>query len=165
MMMWTCMLCSQHSHPPPPFTQVYSVGMYCSDAIKDALAGLSKAKAPLSSLSVQNTTFLLQMNFKVGAEKMASAIADSVAPRNPSSDDVEQLKELIVSGLKGPAVKGTTLQFDCRSGEGVDVTVDGRAQGSVDSATLAEAFCNVFLDDKTVSPALRASILDNCCAE
>jgi Chalcone isomerase-like len=96
---------------------------------------------------------------------MASAIADSVAPRNPSSDDVEQLKELIVSGLKGPAVKGTTLQFDCRSGEGVDVTVDGRAQGSVDSATLAEAFCNVFLDDKTVSPALRASILDNCCAE
>jgi Chalcone isomerase-like len=130
---------------------------------------MSKAKASLSSsLSSQNATFLLQMNFKVGAEKMASAIADSVAPRNPSSSggDLEQLKELIVSGLNGaPAVKGTTLQFDCHSGVGVDVTVDGKAQGSVDSATLAEAFCNVFLDDKTVSPALKTSILDNCCAE
>ena len=156
--------------------QVYSVGMYCSDAIKDALAGLSKGveqgkqalAAVASGAKSENTTttFLLEMNFKVGAEKMAKAIADSVAPRHTGAgSEVDQLKELIFQGVhkKGAAVKGTKLQFDC-SGAGVGVLVDGNDQGSVESAALAHAFCDVFLDDQTVSPALRTSILDNCCA-
>ena len=95
--------------------------MYCSEALKDTLSQLSrtadKGKEALKALRAgaakEPTTFLLQMNFKVGAEKMASAIAESVAPRHSGSpQDVEKLKDKIFDGvsLKGAAVKGTKLQ-------------------------------------------------------
>mmetsp|Transcript_11187 Transcript_11187/g.13508 ORF Transcript_11187/g.13508 Transcript_11187/m.13508 type:complete len:212 (-) Transcript_11187:745-1380(-) len=158
--------------------KVYSVGMYCSETLKSTMSSLSKTadkgKKALNALCAgakdfaeeQSTSFLLQMNFKVGAEKMASAIADSVSPRHTGNPaDVEDLKGLIFQGVsaKGAAVKGTTLQFDCSS-SGVDVAVDGAAQGNVNSTSLAEAFCDVYLDDDCVSPAMRQSVLDNCCA-
>lgn len=107
------------------------------------------------------------MNFKVGAEKMASAIADSVAPRHTgSAKDVEQLKTLIFDGVNangdGAATKGTTFQFDCGS-DGLGVSVDGKSQGSVESPGLSQSFCDVYLDDKCVSSQLRDSCLENCC--
>jgi hypothetical protein len=98
---------------------------------------------------------------------MASAIAESVSPRHTgSASEVNDLKSLIFHGVeaKGAASKGTTFQFDC-SDSGVAVTVDGKSQGAVDSATLSSAFCDVYLDDKCVSPALRQSCVDNCCAD
>lgn len=148
--------------------------MYCSEALKESLSQVSrtadKGKKALDSLrsgaKSQHTTFLLQMNFKVGAEKMASAIAESVAPRHSGvPGEVESLKTKIFDGVfsKGAAIKGTSLQFDC-SEEGVGVMVDGKSQGVVESAGLAAAFCDVYLDDKCVSPALRDCILQNCCA-
>ena len=104
------------------------------------------------------------MNFKVGAEKMASAIADSISPRTSSASEVEKLKVLIFEGVsdKGAAVKGTVLKFNCS--DGVEVTVDGKTSGKVASPELAKAFRDVYLDDKCVSPKLRESVLDNCCA-
>ena len=153
--------------------KVYSVAMYCQSALRDKLATISKSankKQALNTLRIgakdEKTSFLLQMSFKVGAEKMASAIAESVAPRHTgSSQDVDSLKSLIFNGVskKGAAVKGTTFQFDCTR-SGIDVSVDGKNQGSVPSNGLAQAFCDVYLDDKCVSPPLRESILDNCCA-
>ena len=62
---------------------------------------------------------------------MASAIADSVAPRHSGSkQDVDDLKDLIFNGVeaKGAAVKGTTFQFDClqvRRGRGCGRQVTG----------------------------------------
>jgi hypothetical protein len=47
--------------------------------------------------------------------------------------------------------------------EGVDVSVDGTSYGTVESPGLSCAFCDVYLDDKCVSPNLRESILENCC--
>jgi hypothetical protein len=151
--------------------KVYSVAMYGPHKLKESLSEISKSdKKALQLLQhgakSDSATFLLQMSFKVGAEKMASAIADSVAPRHKGSPaDVDSLKELILTGVakKGAAVKGTTLEFDCSS-KGVDVSVDGKAQGSVDSSGLAKAFCDVYLDGKCVSPPLRNSCLENCCA-
>lgn len=154
--------------------KVYSVGMYCSGAVKESLSQLSrtaeKGKAALEALcagaKTHPTTFLLQMNFKVGAEKISSAIAESVAPRHSGSPrDVEKLKDKIFDGVssKGAAVKGTKLQFDCDE-EGVGVTVDGTCYGAVESPGLSSAFCDVYLDDKCVSPMLRESCLENCCA-
>jgi Chalcone isomerase-like len=151
--------------------KVYSVGMYGSGSVEESLSTLSKSadkKKALAALrkgaSESPTSFVLKMNFKVGAEKMASAIADSVSPRHNSASDVGELKDLIFSGVadKGACVKGTVLQFDCD--DGVEVTVDGKTQGKVKSSGLAKAFCDVYLDDKCVSPPLRESILDNCCA-
>lgn len=156
--------------------KVYSVGMYCSEVVKESLSQLSrtadKGKKALEALRAgaksHPTTFLLQMNFKVGAEKMASAIAESVAPRHSGSPrDVEKLKDKIFDGVSsngGAAIKGTKLQFDCDA-EGVGVSVDGTSYGAIESPGLSCAFCDVYLDDKCVSPSLRESILENCCAE
>jgi len=154
--------------------KVYAVGMYCSEAVRESLSAISRATdkgkqaiAALCSGAQDNpTSFVLKMNFKVGAEKMSSAIAESVAPRHNVPSEVDELKSLIFSGVseKGAAVKGTCLQFDCSPETGVDVSVDGKGQGNVASPGLAKAFCNVYLDDKCVSPALRESILSNCCA-
>lgn len=155
--------------------KVYSVGMYATAAAKESISKVSKsAKDKFTSLrstvkANQPTTFLLQMNFKVGAEKMASAIADSVAPRHKGdSADVDSLKELIFKGVSekdgGAATKGTTFQFDCSS-SGVGVAVDGKDQGSVDSSSLSQSFCDVYLDDQCVSGPLRESCVDNCCSD
>jgi hypothetical protein len=171
--------------------KVYSVGMYSSEATRESLSTISRkddtAKQVLRSGAKEGeTSFLLQMNFKVGAEKMASAIAESVAPRHSDASEVEELKSLIFKGVteKGAAVKGTTIQFDCNcsdeevqegekdgGGDGVDrkeqgivVSVDGKEQGTVPSSSLAKSFCDVYLDEKCVSKPLVESILENCCA-
>jgi hypothetical protein len=154
--------------------KVYSVGMYCSTALKEKLATMSrsaeKGKAALQALrrgarEAEATTFLLEMSFKVGAEKISVAIADSVASRHDTKEEIDSLKALIFNGVsaKGAATKGTTFAFGC-SQEGIEVAVDGKVQGDVPSAALSQAFCDVYLDDKCVSPPLRASCLETCCA-
>lgn len=149
--------------------KIYSVGMYCSPEFQEAVASLGDAKkqavldSMCSSAAKSPTSFVLEMNFKVGAEKMASAIAESVAPRHSNKGDVEKFKDLIFKGVsdKGAATKGTKLQFDCSPDDGVAVTVDGKSQGSVASSGLAKAFCNVYLDNNCVSPALRDSCVES----
>lgn len=153
--------------------KVYSVGMYASQAAKESLAAFSKqadkvkALATLRSSAKENppTSFVLKMNFKVGAEKMANAIADSVTPRHSNAGEVDELKTLIFNGVsgKGAATKGTIFQFDCGAND-LSVSVDGKKQGSVASSGLSKAFNDVYLDDKCVSNPLRESCLDNCCS-
>jgi Chalcone isomerase-like len=151
--------------------------MYCTSALKDRLAAFRQsdpeAKACLRQGALSQAeehagkcSFELEMSFKVGAEKMASAIAESVAPRHQGDkQEVQKLKDLIFNGVsqKGAAVKGTKFQFDCTP-HGIDVSVDGKNQGTVPSSGLAKAFCDVYLDDHCVSPALKSSILEYCCA-
>lgn len=154
--------------------KVYSVGMYASNAAKESLAALSKTADKVKSFatlrsSVKSsppTTFLLKMKFKVGAEKMANAIADSVAPRHNNAAEVEELKTLIFDGIgaKGAATPGTTFQFDCGDSD-LSVSVDGKKQGSVVSSGLSQAFCDVYLDDKCVSKPLRDSCIGNICSK
>lgn len=158
--------------------KVYSVAMYTSAVLKESLSTLSKtankAKALATLRSGAGTdrpvSFLLEMSFKAGAEKMASAIADSVAPRHSgNASDVDQLKQLILDGVNvntktGTAVKGTKFQFDC-SNKGVGVAINGKGQGNVPSPSLSSAFCDVYLDGKAVSPALCQNCLDNWCQE
>ena len=93
------------------------------------------------------------------------AYFSSSAVVSEAASEVSELKDLIFEGVsdKGAAVKGTVIEFDCS--DGVEVTVDGKGRGKVESSGLAKAMCDVYLDDKSVSPKLRESILDNCCAE
>jgi hypothetical protein len=150
--------------------KVYSVGMYCSESLKEKLSTMSKSgKEALQTLrngaKETPTTFLLEMNFKVGAEKMANAIAESVTPRyKGKSSDVDDLKSLITTGVgaNGSVGKGNKLRFDCL-GDAVAVAVDGKDQGKVSSKGLSEAMCDVYLDDKCVSPTMRESCLNECC--
>ena len=150
--------------------QVYSVGMYADKEAKTSIASISKTNkaGAISTLrdslkSTTQTSFVLKMNFKVGAEKMAAAIDDSVNPRASNKGNVETLKKLILDGVasKGAATPGTILQFDCTN-DGVKVSVDGSEIGTAPG--LRQAFCDVFLDDKGVSPAFRQSCVENCCS-
>lgn len=148
--------------------------MYCTEAVKEKLGMISKAadkgkeaiQALRSGAKEDSATFLLQMNFKVGAEKMANAIAESVAPRykGPASD-VDDLKGLIFEGVKdkGAVKKGDKIQFDC-SEEGIAVTCFGKNQGNVPSSELAASFCDVYLDEQSVSPTLLDCCLTENCA-
>ncbi|KAK1740018.1 ADP/ATP carrier protein [Skeletonema marinoi] len=159
--------------------KVYSVGVYATPERKELLSTCSKSTEALVTLrdSLSSTgnndnvqmTFLLKMNFKVSAEKMASAIVDSVIPRTTSTstetESVKTLQKLILDGVaataKGAATPGTELKFDCLSNGDVKVAVDGKEVGI--ASGLGSAFANVFLDEEGVSPALRDSIVENCC--
>jgi hypothetical protein len=135
-----------------------------STSVDTATSGASTSDA--SESSDTNTAFLLVMSFKVGAEKISAAIAESVAARYTTGDDhVQSLKALIFNGVTkkgGSATKGTTFFFDC-STTGIQVAVDGTVQGKVQSPGLSRAFCQVYLDEKCVSPALLKSCIEECC--
>ena len=155
--------------------KVYSVGVYSNDDVKGSISSFSKSdksgalaalRESIQSSKEATTTFVLKMAFKVSAEKMAAAIAESVDPRAPDKAAVEALKKLIFDGVaaKGGATIGTVLRFDCSYADGaiiVKVSVDGTELGMVQG--LSQAFAGVFLDENGVSPALRDSIVDNCC--
>lgn len=163
--------------------KIYSVACYGNKTVKEALSSVSRSKTTekdayvafqnsiLQQSTGSTTSFVLQMAMKVGAAKMASAIADSVSPRHKSGNpkDVEQLKDLIFQGVSnngdGSATKGTTFQFDCHSQTGMDVMVNNRHIGTVSSPTLSNAFCNVYCDSECVSPALRKSCIEHCCSD
>ena len=151
--------------------KVYSVGCYGPYGLKKSMAELSASgdkKKALQTLrngaSKGPTTFLLKFNFKVNAEKVSSSLTDAVLARFSASKDIGKLKTLLYDGVsaKGSADKGTKMQFDCSSG-GVKVSLDGKHLGTVSNGGLAKAFCDVYLDDKTVSPSLRQNCLDNLC--
>lgn len=155
---------------------VYSVGAYSSykarTSLSDSPAGSRNKKESLEQLrtavrSADRTSFVLEMTFKASAETMAGAIADSVSPRHTGDrSDVDTLKKIILEGVKkvkkgGAATKGTSFRFDCAQ-DVLSVSVDGEMVGSLISQSLPGAFCDIYLDDKAVSPALRESIYGNC---
>jgi hypothetical protein len=155
---------------------VYSVACYGPKGVDKALSlySLSTKGDAAKAMKTLRTevpkgpaTFVLKFCMKVGAEKISSAIADSVASRCSGSSEVASLKAILQSGMTGSGdgggtKKGTTMQFDCARG-GVTVSLDGKRLGTAKSGGLSKAFCNVYMDDKAVSPALRQSCLDNLC--
>ena len=93
--------------------------MYANDDVVGTIASLPKSnkEGALTALreslkaasKASSTLFVLKMNFKVAAEKMAAAIAESVDPRTSDKSAVETLKQLILDGVaaKGAASPGT----------------------------------------------------------
>jgi hypothetical protein len=147
--------------------KVYAVALYSSPTVlqalvKESTSGMRNAARSFSPSSPM-TSFVLEMTYSAGAEKIAGAIAESVKPRysgNPS--DISELEALIVKGVNmkgGQASKGTIFRFDC-SNEGVRVSVDGSDQGVAAFEGMGSAFVDVFLDDDAVSPSLIDSCVD-----
>lgn len=155
---------------------VYSVAMYASPSVLEALSVFPKDKQKKEAQvalrdaarsfdpSSPTTSFVLEMTFKADGKTIAGAIADSVKPRYGGSEaNVSELESLIFEGVKskgGQASKGTVFRFDC-SAEGVAVSVDGNIQGQVECDTLGSAFVDVFMDDKAVSPKLVDSCIES----
>jgi len=159
---------------------VYAVAMYSSPTALEALApfpsGKQKKEAQVAlrnaartfGPSSPTTSFVLEMTFKADGKTIAGAIAESVKPRQGGSgSDVKDLENFIVQGVSakgGQATKGTIFRFDCTE-EGVSVSVDGSAQGTVKSDGIGSALVDVFMDDKAVSPQLVNSCLDTWCGK
>ena len=118
---------------------------------------MTSAARTFDPSNTPSTTFVLEMIMGLGAEKIASAIAESVSPRySGDASVVKELESLIVKGVKeigGTANKGSTFRFDC-SEEGVAVSVNGSPQGVAKANELGSAFVDVFMDKDAVSPTL-----------
>ena len=145
--------------------KIYAVAMYSSAVVLDnAISSKSLLSAAHTfDESTQFTSFVLEMVYVLGAEKMADAIADGIKPRyGGSASDVNELQSLIVDAVNsigGQASKGTVFRFDC-SEEGVNVIVNGKLQGTAKGGGLGSAFVDVFMDENAVSPTLVDSCLD-----
>ncbi|KAL7452455.1 hypothetical protein ACHAWC_004178 [Mediolabrus comicus] len=144
--------------------KVYAVALYSSASVLNAVAPATlHSVARTFDASTPTTSFVLEMVYSAGAEKIGGAIAESVKPRyNGPAADVSVLESLIVEGVNmkgGQATKGTIFRFDC-SAEGVAVSVDGSMQGIAKFDGMGSAFVDVFLDDNAVSPTLVSSCMD-----
>ena len=144
--------------------KVYAVAMYSSPAVLNAVSPSTLGNAARSFNSLSPTTsFVLEMVYSVGAEKIAGAIGESVKPRyRGSMEDISALESLIIEGVNkigGQATQGTVFRFDC-SEDGVGVSVNGIQQGIAKFDGLGSAFVDVFMDDNAVSPTLVDSCLD-----
>ena len=71
-----------------------------------------RTKGPIKVYAVgqYDKTFLLQMTFGVGAEKMASALKDALKPRCNDAQKVDEFEELMLKGLPNGAPKVCRLQ-------------------------------------------------------
>jgi hypothetical protein len=150
--------------------KVYAVAMYSTPKVLlEAIthASLHNAARKFDSTSSM-TSFVLEMVYSAGAEKIAGAIGESVKPRyDGAAGDIGALESLIVEGVNaigGQAIKGTIFRFDC-SGEGVSVSVNGVEQGVAAFVGLGSAFVDVFMDDHSVSPTLKESCINTWSTE
>lgn len=144
--------------------KVYAVAMYSSASVLNAVSSQATlgSSARAFDSNAPMTSFVLQMTYNVGAEKIAGAIAESVKPRHSgSTSDINALESLIVQGVNavgGQATKGTVFRFDC-SVEGVSVSVNGALQGKASFDGLGSAFVDVFTDNDAVNPTLVESCI------
>ena len=110
-----------------------------------------RTKGPIKVYSVgqYGETFLLKMNMKVGAEKMASAIADALKPRCKDAECIEEFKTVMTDGLPKGCSKGMSLSFATKGGK-IAMSVNNKSIGTVSSKPLAEAFQGIYTDRKAV---------------
>ncbi|EJK52538.1 hypothetical protein THAOC_28172 [Thalassiosira oceanica] len=150
--------------------KVYAVAMYSSPTVLLSATSSSSLGIAARTFSDSNnaTTFQLEMVYSVSAEKIASAIAESVRPRYQGSpSNISELESLIIKGVNefgGQAYKGTTFQFECTS-QGVLVTVNDSLQGGATFEGLGSALVDVFMDESAVSPTLVDSCLKTWSSE
>lgn len=118
-------------------------------------AALSKVgvrtKGPIKvyAVGMYGETFLLKMNMKVSAEKMASALGDALKPRCGNSDCIDEFKGVMTSGLPKGCNKGMSLAFITKGGK-VSMLANNKSIGSVSSKELAKAFKGIYTDKKAV---------------
>jgi hypothetical protein len=141
---------------------VYSVALYCAKGpcVKDCgSCDASKLAAKVADGNYAKEV-VLKMSRNVGAEKMAGAISDAVAPRMKGTDMgvLNQLKEAMSTGMSGGCKTGTLLSFKAPSKSKMIFSINGKAQADLNSAALVRAFLNTYVDNKCVSPTLKSDL-------
>lgn len=110
-----------------------------------------RTKGPIKVYSVgqYGDTFLLKMNMKVGAEKMASAMTDALKPRCKDAESIEEFKTAMLNGLPKGCSKGSSLAFACKGGK-LSMSANNKKIGCVKNKNLAKAFIGIYTDRKAV---------------
>ncbi|KAL3928139.1 MAG: hypothetical protein SGBAC_012777 [Bacillariaceae sp.] len=113
-----------------------------------------RTKGPIKVYAVgqyDDSTFLLQMTYGVGAEKMTKALKDALEPRlgSGSDGDLQAFEQLMLKGLPKGAPKGTQMTFGT-GGSKLSLQVNGKQVGTIGSKPLAKAFCGIYTDRKAV---------------
>ena len=146
---------------------VYSVALYAAKApcMKDCNSCDKSKIATKVSQGNYAKEIVLKMSRTVGAEKMAIAISDAVAPRMKGKDAIvlNQLKQAMTTGLSGGCKKGTLLSFKTPSKHRMIFSIDGKTQADLNSDALVSAFLNTYVDNKCVSPTLKADLCTTIC--
>mmetsp|Transcript_8022 Transcript_8022/g.13341 ORF Transcript_8022/g.13341 Transcript_8022/m.13341 type:complete len:220 (+) Transcript_8022:36-695(+) len=152
----------------PIKAKVYSVGLYLDRAV--AAAKLAKFEDVDEKSLSHNRDFektlidgdfeksiVLRMARDVGADKMVSALADSVKPRLKSDmGALKQFQTILSEALAdGGAKNNMIFRFDAPSTDKLNVHVGGKMQGSIQSPPLVNALYSVYLDEDAVSPTLK----------
>ena len=157
---------------------VYAVGMYTSPEVKDALMIVSQKERQQALCVLQSaaravpTTFVLQFVLKTAPDVVASTLGDAIEARLQADPQASvataMFKDVLAQAVEqltpdGALSKGNTIRLDCHA-DGVTIGVDGTERGTVPSAPLSRAVCDIYLDDKTFSPQLRDCCLQTWCA-
>ena len=111
-----------------------------------------RTKGPIKVYAVgeyDSGTFLLRMSYGVGAQKMASALADALKPRCKDAKQIEEFETCLLSGLPNGAPKGTELEF-ATGGSKLSVSVNQKPLGAVGSKALCSAFAAIYTDRNAV---------------
>mmetsp|Transcript_18097 Transcript_18097/g.24836 ORF Transcript_18097/g.24836 Transcript_18097/m.24836 type:complete len:223 (-) Transcript_18097:85-753(-) len=157
----------------PIKVNVYSAALYLekSSALLNSLKafkGISTEKLQSSEDlsnalggSTHTKSIVLKMARDVGSNTMVEALAESVKPRIVGdSSSLSHFQSLLSKGLAGIGAKKNT-EFRFRSvslSNQLSVAINGVEQGVVNSGALCRAFFNVYLDQDSVSPPLKASV-------
>lgn len=128
-------------------------GISCKDS-----NDLAKSKA-FSNAFVKSSfekNIVLKMARTVGSEKMVDAIADAVKPRMKGKDSgaLEKFQSILLNSLGEDGAKNNMVLGFRTSGKKLSVSINGKHKGDISSSPLCEAFVGVYMDDKSVSPAL-----------
>mmetsp|Transcript_31082 Transcript_31082/g.29918 ORF Transcript_31082/g.29918 Transcript_31082/m.29918 type:complete len:207 (-) Transcript_31082:62-682(-) len=111
-----------------------------------------RTKGPIKVYAVgqyDDDTFVLQMSYGIGSQKMSSALVDALKPRCNDEKAIEEFEDLMMAGLPDGAKKGTKLTFVTGGGK-LSLTVNNNNVGKVSSKSLATAFPKVYTDDNAV---------------
>jgi hypothetical protein len=109
-------------------------------------------KGPIKVYAVgeySDGTYMLQMSYGVGAQKMTSALADALKPRCSDTKSIEAFEECLLKGLPNGAPKGTKLAFSTGGGS-LRVAVNDKAVGTIGSKALTSAFADIYCDKNAV---------------
>ncbi|KAJ1405090.1 chalcone isomerase [Ochromonadaceae sp. CCMP2298] len=155
----------------PIKAKVYSVAVYLDKSL--AISRLAKFKG-MPAIELANSrdfenslinadcpkSIMLRMARDVGAEKMVSALAESVKPRIAGDTSaLKQFQAVLSEALKdGGAKNNMVFRFDLPNKNKLSLLVDGKARGAINSPALVKAMCAVYLDDKCVSPGLKLQV-------
>ncbi len=110
-----------------------------------------RTKGPIKVYAVgkYDDTFLLQMSYGIGSQKMSSALVDALKPRCSDTKAIDEFETLMMNGLPDGAKKGTKLTFTTGGGK-LSLNVNNKNVGKVSSKQLATAFSGIYTDKNAV---------------